>query len=149
MAIDTSSDANYFKNATVTKVGVAVLEAFSPKLYDHPIEVIREYISNSVDAGAKNVKLFFNENENSFTIIDDGHGIRNKEHLENALAIMLNADDKEEEQKRIYPKIGEFGIGFYAGGKVSEEIEIKSTVMNDENFIHAEIPIGKWLNSSS
>ncbi|KKK56386.1 hypothetical protein LCGC14_3065050, partial [marine sediment metagenome] len=136
-----------FKKEYVTKIGAGVLEAFSPKLYDDFYQVIREYISNSVDAGAENIHISLDQQDfNELIIEDDGWGIKSKEDLRTSLAIMMGTDNTDIDRTK-KPKIGFFGIGFYSGGKICNEIILETTSSNSEFIYIAKIPIGNWLKT--
>ncbi len=140
-------DKLVFETKFVKKIGAGVLEAFSPKLYDDFYQVIREYISNSVDAGADNIHISLEQKEfNELIIEDDGCGIRSLEDLETSLAIMMGTDKSDIDRKK-HPRIGTFGIGFYSGGKICNEIILETTSSDSEFIFIAKIPIGKWLKT--
>lgn len=147
MLILSNFDNLDFKKKFITKIGAGVLEAFSPKLYDDFYQVIREYISNSVDAGAHNIHISLDQKEfNELIIEDDGHGIKSKEDLEISLAIMMGTDKSGMDRTR-HPRIGFFGIGFYSGGKVCKDIILETTSSGSESIFIAKIPIGDWLKN--
>ena len=136
-----------FETKFVKKIGAGVLEAFSPKLYDDFYQVIREYISNSVDAGADNVQILVDQKEfNEVIIIDDGCGIKSIEDVETSLAIMMGTD-KSDIDRTTHPRIGVFGIGFYSGGKICRDIILETTSSDSEFIFIVKIPIGKWLKN--
>ncbi len=135
-----------FEDDKIEDVGAQFLEVFVNRLYTKPQHVIREYVSNAVDAFASNVEIscippLYNE----LIIRDDGVGFRNLSELKNALGLMISQRHDDDRVRR-KPPIGYFGIGFYSGGLLCKEIEIRSTSEDSDNFVIAKIPIGDWLN---
>ncbi len=138
-----------FEEDELGEPGAPMLEILSDKLYSEPHEVLREYLSNSVDAEAKRVDISCaGPHFDTLIIKDDGKGIANLEELKNALAIMYGKE-VDEETKKYRPPIGKFGIGFYSGGLVCTVIEIRSTAKKSNKLIIAKIPIAKWLQQAS
>lgn len=132
----------------VDKVGAPLLEGLTTRLYTEIYEVLREYISNSVDAEADQIDIICEEPYDKITIYDNGNGIKNLEDLSDAFGIMYGKELEESEMKK-RPQIGLFGIGIYAGAKICDNIEIITTGKNSPELMKALIPIGKWIEKSS
>lgn len=81
--------------------GVKIIETITAGLYDGNLNCIREYVQNSIDSGAKNITIGF-ENGRDLIIKDDGNGMSENE-LERSLS--LGVSDKKDED------VGWRGIG--------------------------------------
>ena len=67
----------------ITKTGVGFLIDASAKTYETTEKQIREFVSNAVDAGANSVKIEYIPSDDRLVIIDNGHGMDEKEFNEN------------------------------------------------------------------
>ena len=45
------------KSITANEIGASLLDGLTTSLYEDAISVIREYVCNAIDAGAKNVNI--------------------------------------------------------------------------------------------
>ena len=102
----------------VDDIGVALLESITSGLYEDPLIVIREYVQNSYDANPKEVTIFYDENDSTFVIKDNGSGMDKEDIL---IAKKIGISNKSNEQ------VGFRGIGIYAGLAVADEIKIITT----------------------
>jgi hypothetical protein len=86
-------------------IGGQLLPILSKGLYTNPLDCIREYVQNSVDAGAKKVTIKITGN--SVTIHDNGHGM-DEAQLRSSRKFGISAKDLSEQ-------VGFRGIGIYSG----------------------------------
>lgn len=129
----------------ITEIGVGFLESFVNRLYSEPYQVIREFVSNSVDALANKIQIDCTEPSYDTIIIrDDGVGIKDLNELEKALSLMMSIK-KDESLIIRHPPIGYFGIGFFSGGKICKTIEIQTTAQGSDLLVEARIPMGEWM----
>jgi molecular chaperone HtpG len=126
-----------------------VLHLVTHSLYSHPEIFLRELISNASDAcdklrfealhepslyGAQpelRVRIAFDKAARTLTVTDTGIGMSAQEAIDNlgtiaksgtrAFAAKLSGDAKADSQL-----IGQFGVGFYAGFIVAEQIVVES-----------------------
>jgi hypothetical protein len=97
-------------------IGGALLEILSSGLYTDPLDCIREYVQNSVDANATNVTIHITGN--SVDIMDDGDGMNLDEMLESR---QFGLSPKSIEQH-----VGFRGIGVYSGFDICRKMRITS-----------------------
>ena len=106
-------------------IGGELLAILSKGLYTNPLDCIREYIQNSVDAKATSVIIKITGN--SVTIIDEGSGM--------SLAELVQARQFGLSGKSIGKDVGFRGIGIYSGFDLCNRLRI-STKKADENHIN-------------
>ncbi len=134
-----------FEEDYITEIGVGFLETFVNRLYSEPFQVIREYVSNAVDASANKIQIDCTKPTYDRIIIrDDGVGIKDLDEMEKALSLMMSIQKDESMIKR-HPPIGYFGIGFFSGGKICKTIEIQTTTEGSDLLVEALIPMGEWM----
>jgi hypothetical protein len=94
------------------EISLSVLNHLGRNLYRSFLTVLGEAISNSWDADAENVYLFFNKEKNSFAIKDDGMGMTATDFQNKFLKIGYSKrkEAQSSPQKR-RPFIGRKGIG--------------------------------------
>jgi hypothetical protein len=97
-------------------IGGELISILSKGLYTNPLDCVREYIQNAVDADAKNVRIKITGN--SVTIFDNGQGMS----LEN----LLEARSFGLSPKSISQYVGFRGIGLYSGFDICRELLITS-----------------------
>lgn len=93
-----------------------VIDAIGRKLYTGDIVWIREYIQNAIDADAKRIVLEVEGRD--LKITDDGGGMGLDEINEQLFSI--GGSEKS------LDKIGQFGIGMYAGSGVCDKISVRT-----------------------
>ena len=93
-------------------VGGQLLPILSKGLYTNPLDCIREYVQNSVDAGAKKVTI--KVTGNSVTIHDNGSGM-DEEQLLSSRKFGVSPKDLAE-------NVGFRGIGIYSGYDLSTRL---------------------------
>lgn len=106
-------------------IGGELLAILSKGLYNNPLDCIREYVQNSVDAGAQHVTIKLTGN--SAAILDSGRGM-NLDELLQARQFGLSA-------KSISEHVGFRGIGIYSGFDICNRLRI-TTKRAGEDHIH-------------
>lgn len=125
-----------------TQIGKKILDAFTSELYDSCEYVLREYISNSIDAKSGKIDLYIDYEERDLMIMDTGMGMDIKE-INECLDIMVSPKTKD--KKTAFPAIGEIGIGVYSAGKICKDIIIRSKKEDEEYWHIRRIPISQWM----
>jgi hypothetical protein len=95
-------------------IGGQLLPILSKGLYTNPLDCIREYVQNAVDAGAKHVNIRITGN--GVTIHDTGQGM-DEEQLKAARKFGISAKD-------LAHHVGFRGIGIYSGYDLSNRLII-------------------------
>lgn len=104
-------------------VGGALVSILTKGLYTNPLDCIREYVQNSVDAKALDVIIKITGN--SVTIYDDGTGMD--------LSRMLQARQFGMSEKLLTESVGFRGIGIYSGFDLCRRLRITSTKEGDNH----------------
>ncbi len=125
-----------------TQIGKRILDAFTSELYDNCEYVLREYISNSIDAKSTKIDLYIDYDERDLMIMDTGKGMDINE-INECLDIMVSPKTKD--KKTAFPPIGEIGIGVYSAGKICKDIIIRSKKEDEEYWHIRRIPISQWM----
>jgi hypothetical protein len=102
-------------------IGGELLAILSKGLYTNPLDSIREYVQNSVDAQARRVTIKITAN--SVMIFDDGVGM--------SLAEMLQARQFGLSPKSLSEHVGFRGIGIYSGYDLCRRLRITSKKAGD------------------
>ncbi|HEX8212879.1 MAG TPA: ATP-binding protein [Longimicrobium sp.] len=105
-------------------IGGELLAILSKGLYNNPLDCIREYVQNSVDAGAQHVTIKLTGN--SAAILDSGRGM-NLDELLQARQFGLSA-------KSIAEHVGFRGIGIYSGFDICNRLRITTKRAGDEHI---------------
>jgi hypothetical protein len=105
-------------------VGGELLAVLSKGLYTNPLDCIREYVQNSVDAKSTNVTIKITGN--SVVIFDDGSGM-NLEELLQARQFGLSFKSYAEH-------VGFRGIGIYSGFDLCRRLRITTTKKDDPHL---------------
>ncbi|WP_062239024.1 ATP-binding protein [Fictibacillus sp. FJAT-27399] len=92
-------------------------------VYQPFVKAIKEIISNSYDADAKNVYLNFADNFKHLSIEDDGHGMNPLEFIKEYIRIGKSST-KSDFTKLGRPRIGGKGIGFLAPARYCQSLEV-------------------------
>jgi hypothetical protein len=106
-------------------IGSRLIESITFSLYDRNLNCIREYIQNSIDSGAKNIDIYFENGDQDLIIKDDGSGMSYDE-LKTSLYIGIS--DKSEKD------VGWRGIGIWSGVPVSKRIVIITKARNGKKY---------------
>jgi hypothetical protein len=97
-----------------SEIGGELLNILSKGLYTNPLDAIREYVQNSIDAGAKEVTIHVTGN--SVNILDRGSGMNRSE--------LMTAREFGVSNKNIEDNVGFRGIGLYSGFDLCERLII-------------------------
>lgn len=107
-------------------IGGELLNILSKGLYTNPLDAIREYVQNAIDANADQVEIHVTGN--SVHILDYGDGMSREE--------LLQARDFGVSNKSIVENVGFRGIGIYSGFDLCERLVIRTkTLANDNEYI--------------
>ena len=101
-------------------IGGEVISLLSEGLYKNPLDAFREYIQNSIDAGATRINIKFSGR--AVFIRDDGHGMTRDELVR---ARRLAVSDKS-----FLRSVGFRGIGIYSAFHICNQMKIR-TKRND------------------
>jgi hypothetical protein len=102
-------------------IGARLLETITDGLYNRNLNCIREYVQNSIDEGASNINIFFENGNKTLVIADNGPGM-DKEGLKEALSIGKS--------KKTPEQIGWRGIGIWSGVSASMKLVIITKMKN-------------------
>lgn len=105
-------------------IGGRLMESITSGLYGNNVNCLREYIQNSIDSGAKNIDVSF-ENGTDLIIHDDGSGM-SEEKLEKSLRVGISDKTKED--------VGWRGIGIWSGVPVCKRIVIITKERNNDKL---------------
>lgn len=108
-------------DAQVGDIGAELLSILSKGLYTNPLDSLREYAQNGVDAGAKTITIKITGN--AATIFDDGAGMD--------LAGLLEAKKFGLSPKSMTQHVGFRGIGIYSGFDLCRRLLIHTTKAGD------------------
>jgi molecular chaperone HtpG len=106
---------------TSDDIGAGLLDILSKGLYTNPLDCLREYVQNGVDAGAHQITIKMTGN--SVIIFDDGVGMDPKA-LAQARQFGLS-------NKSLAKYVGFRGIGIYSGFGLCRKLHITSTRAGD------------------
>lgn len=108
--------------ASSSDIGGELLSILSKGLYTNPLDCLREYAQNGVDAGARKISIKITGD--SVAIIDDGEGM-DLNDIRQARRVGLSP-------KSIREHVGFRGIGLYSGFDLCRELSIISTKRGDD-----------------
>ena len=110
------------------------LDVIGRRLYTGKSTWMREYLQNSIDAGANEIEIVFRDSE--LCINDNGVGMDLNDIEKKAFSIgnpEINGN-----------KIGELGIGIYAGLGISNKIRILTKKIGNGEAIEAIFDVKKY-----
>lgn len=110
---------------TTESIGGKLIESITAGLYDGNLNCLREYVQNSIDSGAQNIEIYFENGNKDLIIKDDGSGM-SKEELKNALSIGISNKTEGDAGWR--------GIGIWSGVPACKRIVIITKKNNDKKF---------------
>lgn len=113
-------------------IGGELLAILSKGLYTNPLDCIREYVQNAVDAQAKNVTIKITGN--SVVIFDDGQGM--------SLEELVQARQFGLSHKSLTEHVGFRGIGIYSGFDLCNRLVITTKKANEANSHILEFDFG-------
>lgn len=113
-------------------IGGELLAILSKGLYTNPLDCIREYVQNAVDARAKNVTIKITGN--SVVIFDDGQGM--------SLEELVQARQFGLSHKSLTEHVGFRGIGIYSGFDLCNRLVITTKRATDAHSHILEFDFG-------
>ena len=127
-------------------ISINVLNHLGINLYSNIPAVISEIVANAWDADAENVNIDIETNEKTITVIDDGHGMSDKDCNDKFLKIGY---DRRQSGEVITPKgrhvMGRKGIGKLSMFAIANVIEVQSIRIDEAGDIQKS---GFILNSA-
>lgn len=117
-------------------ISLSVLNHLGRNLYRNFITVLGEAISNSWDANANTIKIYFDKEKETMVIVDDGDGMNSEEFQNRFLKIGYSKrrDGKVKTDGLNRPYIGRKGIGKLALLSCAKKITVISKKEN-ENYV--------------
>jgi len=121
--LDKLSEGQHYQTSFFDhEVGGELLNILYKGLYTNPLDAIREYVQNAIDADADTVKIHVTGN--SVFISDDGTGM-DRERL-------LQAKQFGVSMKSIEENVGFRGIGIYSGFDLCDRLVIRTKIASDD-----------------
>jgi len=103
-------------------IGAELLPVITRGLYRDPLDALREYIQNAIDARAKHIEVAIGGDVAS--VRDDGHGMT-RDVAEGAIRLGMSEKDPNVD-------VGFRGIGVYSAFNTCRKLEIYTRVVGDE-----------------
>src|SRR2546430_5358998 len=113
-------------------IGGELLAILSKGLYTNPLDCIREYVQNAVDARAKNVTIKITGN--SVVILDNGQGM--------SLEELVQARQFGLSRKSLTEHVGFRGIGIYSGFDLCNRLVITTKKVGETKAHILEFDFG-------
>jgi len=133
------------KQTGTMKVGSQIVELLSKGIYSAPWNSMKELVSNSFDADAKNVEIRYIPKEKKLIVKDDGLGM-NYEDFDEHFTFIVRSSKRD---KGFFtttfrrPIIGKIGIGFLAVSELCEQLRITSAKQGSDTYFIALIDFSK------
>lgn len=127
------------------KVGEAIVDLLSGRIYRTLPIALKELVSNAWDADAKNVQIFIHEDKKQIAIIDDGKGMTRGE-LENYVNIAITNKPKMNKTREGRPIIGHYGIGVLSAIPFCRKVTVQTTVKDSDEINFISISTDKWID---
>lgn len=106
-------------------IGGEIISILTKGMYPNPLDALREYVQNAVDANANNVSIRIKQ---SLAIIeDDGIGMNN---ITLRKALRLGVSDKNPAED-----VGFMGIGIYSAFHLCDQLHIYSRMENNSPYL--------------
>ena len=129
-------------------VAASVIADLSAGIYRTPAGALKELISNSFDADARNVHISSDPpHYATLTCSDDGVGITPKK-FETILSLIGGSskrDNGDVSQELGRPLIGRIGIGILSVGQVCQSFEVYSSAKGDREKFRARIDLEPYM----
>lgn len=106
-------------------VYAGIIDTIGRRQYSGNITWLREYIQNAIDSGSPSIDLKLHGND--IEIIDYGKGMDNVILLSEAFSIGRSFKDTD--------KIGELGIGIYAGSGICDKISVHTKMSGKKTYL--------------
>ena len=114
------------------EISLSVLNHLGRNLYRNFVTVLGEAISNSWDADANKVEIYFDKNKNYFVIKDEGYGMTSEDFQQKFLKIGYSKRKEGKKSKKGRPYIGRKGIGKLALLSCANRMHIISKTENGQ-----------------
>jgi hypothetical protein len=134
------------KSISVDKRIVRIL---SESTYENFPRALKELITNSYDADARNVKVIIDVKKESLIVEDDGRGM-NEHDFSFYIRIAGKKREKEDNTTQLGRKIiGQFGVGFLSIFPFFKSYHIESKKSGTRTTLHADIPLFKYFSDDN
>ncbi|MBN1181094.1 MAG: ATP-binding protein [Bacteroidales bacterium] len=124
----------------ISKTGVGFLIDASAKTYETPEKQLREFISNSLDAGATKVEIEVIPSDKIIIITDNGCGMNEKEFDDKYLVI--GCSDKYGDDSTI----GRIGVGKFSAIPLCQELQVRTRKANEKKVYYANLQLWKFMD---
>ena len=131
--------------ATKIKVGEAIIDLLSGRIYRTLPIALKELVSNAWDADAENVRIYIHEDKKQIAIIDDGTGMT-KEELEKYVDIAITSKSQKQKTYGGRPMVGHYGIGVLSALPFCRKITVQTTVEGSEEINFLTITSDRWID---
>lgn len=131
--------------STKIKVGEAIIDLLSGRIYRTLPIALKELVSNAWDADAENVQIFIHEDKKQIAIIDDGTGMT-KSDLKNYVNIAITSKAKKQKTAGGRPLIGHYGIGVLSALPFCRKITVQTTVEGSDEINFLTITSDRWID---
>lgn len=135
-------EAIWPKNITVDKRIVKIL---SESTYENFPRALKELVTNSYDADARNVLISVNLKDETIIIEDDGKGMDESDFT----FYLRIAGKKREKESNLTPMgrhiIGQFGVGFLSIFPFFKSYYIETKKSSSSSVVFASIPLAKYF----
>lgn len=128
------------------KVNKEVVAHLSVGLYRNFARAVKELISNSYDAGAREVKIKLDLKNKQIIVRDDGRGMSKDEIEEKFLHIANRTLPSEDVDNLGRKRIGTFGIGFLATFPYCKEFELITKKKGNNEIISVRIDTEQFFS---
>ena len=130
------------KNITVDKRIVKIL---SESTYENFPRALKELVTNSYDADARNVLISVNLKDETIILEDDGKGMDDSDFT----FYLRIAGKKREKESNVTPLgrniIGQFGVGFLSIFPFFKSYHIETKKLGSSSVVYASIPLVKYF----
>ena len=113
------------RNFRAEDIGAEILPIITRGVYRNPLDALREYIQNGIDAGAK--KIDINISSDTVSIRDNGKGMT-RALAENAIRLGIS-------EKNPTKDIGFRGIGIYSAFNICKKLQIFTKTKTSETTV--------------
>jgi len=131
--------------STNMKVGEAIVDLLSGRIYRTLPIALKELVSNAWDADAENVQIFIHEDKKQIAIIDDGSGM-NQDQLKNYVNIAISNKPSKSTSDKGRPIIGHYGIGVLSALPFCKNIRVQTTILGSEEINVLNISSNTWID---
>jgi len=133
-----------------SETAVQLVSHLSEGAYTTFAKALKELIINAFDADAAKVRIDFNKDYSTLTVLDDGEGL-SPERFKTEFIRIAGSKRRLQCRKRKFnrPIIGRFGIGFLSVARLCKTVIIYSKERNKDFGIVREIPFEHLFNKKN